>query len=627
MATKKSSKSSKTTSSLANTVARAKAMLAQTKAEGTKAFKGSSYDSSSNKYNESNTKAAVAALPTYTPTGNTVGLNASQVASLRGLRGIDQTLLSNYKPTTLNAATAPTNVASIGTQYPSVTMPNTEIGVTTPTPALATDAGTRALLDAQDSFMQQQLAREEQQKKESKPFLDKMLGAIQGVSDVTQNAIEQQDQAYNDYIAESKARSEEIKTYKDKYTETEAIMNQQLQDANGRLAPMSFINNQQSQIRNNAAPELNRLSAHINTLAAEQAAAQGDYELARSHIQDAVENVTALAKFQYDAYAAFYQQNQDSFDRVSKIYSDAFTNKMNLAKEVYDRQYEEKQMVGELLISNPQAGISITDSLEEAYAKINRNPMSPERRLLEAQIANTWSNAGSTSGSGGGGVMSSDTAIADGGDLSEMFSLVNTGSNYVVENNKALFNKYINDGNVDAAKRLVNTLAIRSMSAEQRNKFTGFGIINDAITSVATLEADFANTNPGIYRTLLENAKPWAQMSTDPRWQGFVAQIQGAINQYRNEIFGASITGNELKAANISLPNWEKDNYGTVMTKLRSMRSFGDTVRNSLVQNTTGQYTLQTTPTEIVQSTSVYDQVTGTQSDGGWFSRFLSWFR
>ena len=71
-------------------------------------------------------------------------------------------------------------------------------------------------------------------------------------------------------------------------------------------------------------------------------------------------------------------------------------------------------------------------------------------------------------------------------------------------------------------------------------------------------------------------------------WQTFVASVQATINQYRNEIFGASLTGNELKAANISLPDWNKDAAGTIFTKLNSMYSYADTFRNSALGEASG---------------------------------------
>lgn len=83
--------------SVNDTVARAKAMLAQTKAEGSKSFKGSSYDKGSSKTPAKVTTVTPKTTPTAPTGGSTgVGLTPEQVESLRNTPGIDQAALGNY---------------------------------------------------------------------------------------------------------------------------------------------------------------------------------------------------------------------------------------------------------------------------------------------------------------------------------------------------------------------------------------------------------------------------------------------------------------------------------------------------------------------------------------------------
>lgn len=58
-----------------------------------------------------------------------------------------------------------------------------------------------------------------------------------------------------------------------------------------------------------------------------------------------------------------------------------------------DKQMEDNKIadIGKLLSENPQAGIKITDSIEEAYRKIGVNPNSPDMLYKKAQIENIYS--------------------------------------------------------------------------------------------------------------------------------------------------------------------------------------------------------------------------------------------
>lgn len=68
-------------------------------------------------------------------------------------------------------------------------------------------------------------------------------------------------------------------------------------------------------------------------------------------------------------YSALYQQNQDNFNRVDKIYSEAYQNAMNIALRDYEMQREEKMQIGELMLKYPSAGIDMNGTLDEAFER------------------------------------------------------------------------------------------------------------------------------------------------------------------------------------------------------------------------------------------------------------------
>jgi hypothetical protein len=91
--------------------------------------------------------------------------------------------------------------------------------------------------------------------------------------------------------------------------------------------------------------------------------------------------------------------NQIEFKQ--KAQQDFFTQVMgltNLGLNIDQNERQNKQMednkiadIGKLMTENPQAGIKITDSLEDAYRKIGINPNSPDMLYKKAQIENIYS--------------------------------------------------------------------------------------------------------------------------------------------------------------------------------------------------------------------------------------------
>lgn len=294
----------------------------------------------------------------------------------------------------LAASPAPSNAGQVGTGFNTTNLPSTSPYSGNVSSAAASTAGASSALEAQMASYQEQLAQREREQAQNQKSLLSFLKNAPSQTEMRQDAYQEAGIDPSEYFADQKRRIAEIDTLTQEYNAQVAARDQAIAQSYDKLATNSFINNQIGQIERNAAPRLNQMSANINSKAAVLQALQGNFNEARSFVDQAVNDAVADQKFKLDLYTTMYQMNQDSIDRLDKKYSEAFGYAFTLAQREYDEAREDKQLLGELLLQNPQAGISMNDTLDQAYAKIGINPMSPERRLLEAQILNTLDNAG-----------------------------------------------------------------------------------------------------------------------------------------------------------------------------------------------------------------------------------------
>jgi len=212
--------------------------------------------------------------------------------------------------------------------------------------------------------------QEQARQQESQSMLSKLMGSTTSPSEARTAAQNETGINPANYFAEEKAKIAEIEVLTQEYNSVKAAMEQQIAGSYDKMASNNFISNQQAQITRNAAPKLNMLSANINSKAAVLQALQGRFNEAQNYVNQAVQDATADTKYQMDIFSTFYQMNQDSINRLDSIYQDSFKISMDLATTAYEQQYAEKTEIGKLMMDNPKAGISITDSLASAYAKV-----------------------------------------------------------------------------------------------------------------------------------------------------------------------------------------------------------------------------------------------------------------
>lgn len=289
----------------------------------------------------------------------------------------------------LGKASAPSNVSGIN-QVSNFQMPDNSpsFGNTTNASAGTSALGTmfETLMKQQQDYQSQLKEAQKQQEKQTSSFLNKIVGS-KSPSDVRSDAMSQTGINPTEYFAEEKAAIEEIGKLNEEYNAVKAAKDQQIALTNDKLGSMNFINNQIAQIERNAAPQLNRISADINSKAAVLQAKQGRFNEAQDYINQAVQDATADLKYNYDLFKTFYDINQDTISRLDDKYQSAFSQALNLANQEYARSYEEKTSIAELMIKYPTAGISINDSLGSAAAKAGR--VAPAGEFKTQEIGGT----------------------------------------------------------------------------------------------------------------------------------------------------------------------------------------------------------------------------------------------
>lgn len=361
-----------------------------------------------------------ASAPMYVPKGSPGAANAAYFgtnitsnalnqggASAQALvgQGIIQNLPSPSVP----------NYANQISNVPGIKIPEVTPAMGSISGATGAVAGLDAGLQALDKIRQEQeaaaLKREELRSKETQSMFSKLLEGVKSPSAARTEAQSQTGIVPAEYFADQKTKIAEIGALTEEYNKVVAAKDAQIAQSYDKLGTTNFINNQIAQINRNAAPELNRMSANINAKVGVLQALQGNFAEAQKFVDQAVADATADNKFKMDLFNTTYQMNEDTLKRMDKIYSDSFTQAMTLATEQYKADVAEKKEVGNLMVQNPWAGISITDTLGQAQAKAASSyKKDPDYLYKIAQTSNIYADNARLGAEGGGGGGSVTTA-------------------------------------------------------------------------------------------------------------------------------------------------------------------------------------------------------------------------
>lgn len=318
---------------------------------------------------------------TLSQIANKYGTTVSALASLNGISNPNliyagNTLKIPTGQSTITPASAPTNAGVMSEGITSVNVPNTSYSTPGISSATAATLAYQTMLDqlfAQQKDYQTQLQAEQANQAQTKSTLASFLTGAKTPQQARDEAYGQTGINPTNYFAEEKAKITEIASLTEQYNALKAQRDQQIAATGDKMGSMNFINNQTAQIERNAAPQLNELSANINSKAAVLQALQGQFNEAQSFVNNAVNAYTADYEFKLNALKTFYDMNQDTIKNLDSKYQSAFNTALQLAQNEYTRANTEAKEVGQLMIANPKAGISISDSLNTAYAKVAAN--------------------------------------------------------------------------------------------------------------------------------------------------------------------------------------------------------------------------------------------------------------
>jgi len=258
-------------------------------------------------------------------------------------------------------------------------IPNNSIQTGNISDASATSAGAQKFIDTSMQAADEEAARVAKQQealaKSDKSFLDKILSAP-SPADTRKSAQKETGINPKNYFADQQARIKEIDSltadYNKEVAKRDALIAKVQENSAGGFE--AALDSRVAKIKNDAAIQLNQMSANINSKAATLQALQGNFNSAQNFVNQAVQDATAEQRYNMDLYNTVHNRNKDIFDALDEPYKKAFEAKLDLVQKEYQQSVADKTAVGNLMVNNPQAGISISDTLTEAYQKVGFNP-------------------------------------------------------------------------------------------------------------------------------------------------------------------------------------------------------------------------------------------------------------
>ncbi len=513
-------------------------------------------------------------------------LNADQLNAIAKQSGYTG---GKFSSVGLPVATPPTSTAGVN-PLPSVNMPTNTPTLGNTSNASAMNSGMDAQIQAQTKFFEDQmkLAKEQadalqKQQEQNKSFLQNLVSNTPSTAQTRANAYQDIGIDPAQYFADQKSKMAEIDTLNQEYSALKAQAEQQKASllGQGRGITTDFLNNQAAQIDRNAAPKLNMLSANINSKAAVLQALQGNFNEARSFVNQAVEDSTADLKFKFDTATTFYNMNEDAISRLDTKYQNALSGYLDSTKTAYENARADKQTIGELMVANPGAGITMNDSIDEAYAKYTANPLrntdvikldNGNTVLIDTQTGQIIKNLGGATGVGGGtSVPSEYTGLVS--SFGNLFGTKDARTNAMNGLSRALSS---NDF-VGAYATIANGVE-ESLTGENKTKFgaarTDYSVmlgLRDAISQYANAGGD-----TGLLRGTAEEIERKLGQVTNPALATLATQLKREFQSYRVNMTGAAFGAGESRDYDSVNPSSKKSldlNYAVIQGALNQLEN------------------------------------------------------
>lgn len=177
-----------------------------------------------------------------------------------------------------------------------------------------------------------------------------------------------------EFFAERAIDRAEVAGMYDNYNKIDTAKQAQLDSVEQPGVYRSVVNTEKRRIEKDFNRQLNQVAGQINTKLALMAMDKGDFQEAKNFVKDAVANYVFDLKTEYERYDAFESENQGVLEDLDQEYKDALADAKQSARDVYLETEKEKTDVMNLLLQNRNAGISVDDTLEEAVAKVAKQP-------------------------------------------------------------------------------------------------------------------------------------------------------------------------------------------------------------------------------------------------------------
>lgn len=156
----------------------------------------------------------------------------------------------------------------------------------------------------------------------------------------------------------------------------------------GRGIPLSILEGEQGKIQRQFAIRRNALSAELGARTATIQALQGNISLAQKTIETAVSAKIYEAEQKVQDYKNLYDFNGDIIESLDEETRKILDRQYTEAQQELKDKREDRDKVAQLMIDNPNAGITLDDSVDEAALKVSKKGGSLAARQ-EARLGRT----------------------------------------------------------------------------------------------------------------------------------------------------------------------------------------------------------------------------------------------
>ena len=372
----------------AQLIAQSQAMIAQTQAQGSAPFAGSSYDTgfggtpAASSSQQATLQAQIAAIQAQVAPLQQQ-LSVAQQTGLSGSQQIPEALMANPQQYLADWKVSQTKIPEpdTSTYEGMIAKIKSEI---------ASGEKTSAQIDKELADLQSTYDTSK------KKWYDLSSGENQLDIEGKRAELETKYGAQTpEYFAKRTADLAQVEALQKNYNASVAARDLTLSGERERVAPMEFIGKRMDRIERDANIRLNQMSADINTKLGVMEAQRGNFMDAQTLINQAVSDYTAQYKWQYDVTKDYMDINYTQIQNLKAEQRDILSNVTNLALKTYELKLNQTTTIGDLILKYPTAGIKISDSIEEATRKAS---------IVAAQqeIAQTTSGSSSGGTSGGG---------------------------------------------------------------------------------------------------------------------------------------------------------------------------------------------------------------------------------